>query len=220
MAITNLFVSLLALIPLCQGVRVIMSNPLFEKNPTQQIWNFVPPQTHCCTPLDLEVEGKDGWWRAESVTYTDLPAHAPTFIQSYGLRRGLTGCRGAPILSTSTKRETYQSKMFPPFAPLGGASYRTGHESDTSPPKETMYPDFIRHKSVFYELVHQQQGGRLTYQSLDGQQINGMALFQCKLGRLARTAERLLMKHSSEALEWNRSRSNFLKDVRPRVFGW
>lgn len=155
-----------------------MSNPLFENDPTQQIWNFVPPQTHCCTPLDLEVEGKDGWWRAESITYTDLPAHAPTFIQSYGLRRGLTGCRGTPVISTSTKRDTYQSKMFPPFAALGGATYRTGRQSDTSPPKETMYPDFIRHKSVFYELV-QQRGGLLTYQSLAGQQINGMALFQC-----------------------------------------
>ncbi|KAL8838505.1 MAG: hypothetical protein Q9176_005057 [Flavoplaca citrina] len=37
--------------------------------------------------------------------------------------------------------------MFPPFALLGGATYRTGHEPDTSPPKETMPPDFIRHKS-------------------------------------------------------------------------
>ncbi len=185
MAITNHFVFLLALIPLCQGVRVIMSNPLYERDPAQQIWDFVPPQTHCCTPLDLEIEGKGGWWRAERVTYTDLPAHAPTFIQSFGLWRGLPGCRGATVLSTSTKRDTYQSKMFPPFAPLGGATYRTGHEPDTSPPKETMYPDFIRHKSVFYELVHEQPGGHLTYRSLDGGRINGMALFQCRLDQPA-----------------------------------
>ncbi|KAL8888583.1 MAG: hypothetical protein Q9215_004005 [Flavoplaca cf. flavocitrina] len=83
--------------------------------------------------------------------------------------------------------------MFPPFALLGGATYRTGHEPDTSPPKETMPPDFIRHKSVFYELLHEQPGGRLTYRSLDGRRINGMALFH------------------SEALEWNRSRRSFLK---------
>ena len=185
MVISNPSVFLLALIPLCQGVRVIMSNPLFERNPTQQIWDFVPPQTHCCTPLDLEIEGKDGWWRAEQVTYTDLPAHAPTFIQSFGLRHGLPGCHGATVLSTSTKRDTYQSKMFPPFAPLGGATYRTGHEPVMSPPKETMYPDFIRHKSVFYELVREQQGGRLTYQSLDGRRVNGMALFQCRLAQPA-----------------------------------
>ncbi|KAL9638838.1 MAG: hypothetical protein Q9204_001346 [Flavoplaca sp. TL-2023a] len=39
--------------------------------------------------------------------------------------------------------------MFPPFAPLGGATYRTRHEPDTSPPKETVPPDFLRHKSEY-----------------------------------------------------------------------
>lgn len=167
---------LLMLTSFSEQVQIIMSNPLFQKNPTEQIWNFVPSVTHCCAPIDLYVEGKSGWWSAESVVYNDLPTTSPTFIYGYGLLSGQSGCQGVPVLSTSTNKATYRSQLFPPFSALGGAAYGIGHRLDRLHPDRIMHPGFIRHKTVLYEFVRELQGF-LTYANNDGGTITGRAVF-------------------------------------------
>ncbi|KAL8708979.1 MAG: hypothetical protein Q9220_006187 [cf. Caloplaca sp. 1 TL-2023] len=159
---------LLALLPLTHAVQIIMSNPYSQGTPTEQIWNYVPPMTHCCAPLDLQYQGKGGWWRAESVVYNDLPAPSSTLIYGYELWHQQASCLGNAVLSTSTTRGVYKGMIGPRHTALGGAAYRlAGQVGSASHPAIMMYPEFIRFKGTYYEQTSEVLGV-LTYESIDG----------------------------------------------------
>ncbi|KAL8953634.1 MAG: hypothetical protein Q9222_000520 [Ikaeria aurantiellina] len=171
----------LTLLPFTHAVQIIMSNAYSQGTPTEQIWNMVPPLTHCCVPLELQYQGKGGWWRAESVIYNDLPAPSSTRIYGYELWHQQASCNGNPVLSTSTNRGVYRGMIRPQHTALGGAAYRlAGQVGSASHPAIMMYPEFIRVKGTYFEKVGEALGV-LRYQSIGGATILGRTFFPALL---------------------------------------
>ena len=156
---------------------VTVENPSSSRNPTKQIFNMVRANVHCCAPLDLEFRGQRGWFRAEHVTYSGLNRN-PSYVYGFPLVRQQSSCRGPTVMAAIAHSGQWSSPMYPGRHSLGGTMWksRLPGELSAEPTMDMMYPEFIVHENVHYELIRTLRETRV-YEDLYGSIIVGRVSF-------------------------------------------